>query len=179
MEGGGSAKLHLSNEVVVYREYDLISFNWGELETPDLQPQTVEEDRVWAVFGNYRFQFKNLKLLPKGYEPNEMNVVLAADDIAWPLIIRSREPGDRFIPSGMSNRKKLKDFFIDAKVPKRLRDQVPIISDGGRILWVVGYRVDERALPQASSAKLLQIIAEPLDERPKRMSRVKQKGKKE
>jgi tRNA(Ile)-lysidine synthase len=178
MEGGGSAKLHLSNEVIAYREYDYLSFSWGELETPELQEQSVEEDRVWAVFGNYRFQFKNLKLLPKGYEPSETNVILDADDITWPLTIRSREPGDRFIPSGMSNHKKLKAFFIDAKVPQRQRDQVPIIADGNRILWVVGYRVDERALPKESSAKLLQIIAEPVDDRPKRMVRVKQKGKK-
>lgn len=178
MEGGGSARLHLSNEVIAYREYGYLSFSWGELETPELQEQSVEEDRVWAVFGNYRFQFKNLKLLPKGYEPSETNVILDADDITWPLTIRSREPGDRFIPSGMSNHKKLKDFFIDAKVPQRQRDQVPIIADGNRILWVVGYRVDERALPKESSAKLLQIIAEPADDRPKRMVRVKQKGKK-
>jgi hypothetical protein len=55
---------------------------------------------------------------------------------------------------------------------------VPIIADGNRILWVVGYRVDERALPKESSSKLLQIIVEPVDDRPKRMVRVKQKGKK-
>ncbi len=179
MEGNGSAMLHLSNDVVVYREYDLISFSWGELEPPELQEQTVEEDRVWAVFGNHRFQFKNLKLLPQGYQPSAANVILDADEIAWPLVIRSREPGDRFIPSGMTSHKKLKDFFIDSKVPARQRDQVPIIADGNRILWVVGYRVDERALPKEDSTKLVQIIVEPADEKPKRMSRVKKRGKKQ
>lgn len=177
MEGGGSAQLHLSNDVVVYREYDLLSFSCGELEVPELQEQTVEEDRVWAVFGNYRFQFKNLKLLPKGYEPSETNVILDAEEIEWPLTIRSRKPGDRFIPSGMSNHKKLKDFFIDSKVPARQRDQVPIIADGDRILWVVGYRVDARALPREDSTKLVQIIVEPVDERPKRMMKVRKQGK--
>lgn len=178
MEGGGSAMLHLSNDVVVYREYDVLSFSCGELEVPELQEQTVEEDRVWAVFGNYRFQFKNLKLLPQSYEPSENNVILDADAINWPLTIRSRKPGDRFVPSGMNNHKKLKDFFIDSKVPQRLRDQVPIIADGERILWVVGYRVDERALPREGSTKLVQISVEPVDERPKRMVKVKKRGKK-
>ena len=44
----------------------------------------------------------------------------------------------------MSGTKKLQDFFVDEKIPKGLRDSVPILTDGDEILWVVGYRIDDR-----------------------------------
>ncbi|NLK50440.1 MAG: tRNA lysidine(34) synthetase TilS, partial [Candidatus Cloacimonetes bacterium] len=79
--------------------------------------------------------------------------------------------------AGMTQTKKLKDFFIDIKVPKRLRDQVPILCDGEKILWVVGHRVDARVLASEDSAKLLQIVVEPTNVKPKRPeSRIKQQG---
>jgi len=39
--------------------------------------------------------------------------------------------------------KKLKDFFIDSKVPKALRRRIPLLVSGDEIVWVVGYRIGE------------------------------------
>jgi tRNA(Ile)-lysidine synthase len=44
----------------------------------------------------------------------------------------------------MSGTKKLKDFFMDEKVPRTMRDSVPILTDENSILWVIGYRIDDR-----------------------------------
>lgn len=55
-----------------------------------------------------------------------------------------RKEGDRFIPLGMGGTKKVKDFFIDAKIPKGKRDLTPIIRNKLGIVWVAGYRIDER-----------------------------------
>lgn len=60
-----------------------------------------------------------------------------------PLIVRSRLPGDRFQPLGMAGNKKVKDFFIDAKVPRKARDEALIFCDAEEILWVGGYRQAE------------------------------------
>ena len=59
------------------------------------------------------------------------------------LSLRNRKPGDRFIPLGMKGSKKIKDYFIDEKISKDLRDKIPLLVDGENILWVVGYRTDE------------------------------------
>lgn len=62
-----------------------------------------------------------------------------------PLVnIRSRKPGDSFVPFGLKGRKKLQDFFVDEKIPASLRDRVPILFSGEDIVWVAGYRMDER-----------------------------------
>ncbi|MHC4914628.1 MAG: tRNA lysidine(34) synthetase TilS [Planctomycetota bacterium] len=61
------------------------------------------------------------------------------------LTCRTRRPGDRFHPLGAAGECKLKEFFINEKVPQRDRDSVPLLVLGGRILWVVGHRLSERA----------------------------------
>lgn len=60
------------------------------------------------------------------------------------LYIRNRRPGDKFLPLGMGGYKKLQDFFVDEKVPKSKRDNIPILTCGNDIVWVIGYRIDER-----------------------------------
>lgn len=58
-----------------------------------------------------------------------------------PLFVRSRRPGDKIAPRGMQGEKKVKDILIDKKVPRKLRDQVPIFCDSqGSILWLGGLR---------------------------------------
>jgi len=60
------------------------------------------------------------------------------------LLLRSRRDGDRFQPLGMRGTKKLKDFFIDEKIPRILRNRTPILVSGDEILWVVGYRISDK-----------------------------------
>lgn len=75
-----------------------------------------------------------------------------------PLCIRMRRPGDRFQPGGMQGTKKLKDFFIDQKVPQSERDRIPLLCDQQGILWVIGYRQSERARVTAATQHRLQVI---------------------
>ena len=60
-----------------------------------------------------------------------------------PLTVRNRRPGDRFQPYGMQGTKKIKDFLIDAKVPRYERDRIPLLVCGNEILWVIGYTTSE------------------------------------
>ncbi len=73
-----------------------------------------------------------------------VEVAIAADPVALPLAIRSRQRGDRFRPLGMEHRKKLQDFLVDRKIPREIRDSLPLVVDGeDRIVWVVGESVAE------------------------------------
>lgn len=66
--------------------------------------------------------------------------VLAARSLVMPLVVRNRRPGDRFRPLGLNGRKKLQDFFVDAKIARAARDTTPVVVDsGGRIIWVAGH----------------------------------------
>jgi len=70
--------------------------------------------------------------------------VIDYEKIKLPLRLRNRRDGDRFQPLGMKGTKKLKDFLIDLKVPLKQRDRIPLLTSGEQIVWVIGYRLDDR-----------------------------------
>ncbi len=88
---------------------------------------------------------------------------LDADRAGSDLSVRSWEPGDRFVPLGMRGRKKLQDFFVDAKVPRHGRSRVPLVVAAGQIAWVVGLRVDEGFKVTDSTRRILRLVAAPLE----------------
>ena len=53
--------------------------------------------------------------------------------------------------------KKLKDYMIDAKIPREWRDQIPLIVDGSHVMWVVGYRISEAYKVTQKTERILQI----------------------
>ena len=60
------------------------------------------------------------------------------------LVVRSRQPGDRMRPLGLGGEKKLQDVFVDRKVSRTDRDDVPIVTDiHDRIVWVAGHVLGE------------------------------------
>jgi tRNA(Ile)-lysidine synthase len=71
--------------------------------------------------------------------------LLDYDAMDFPLAIRSFRPGDRFQPLGMEGEKKVKDLFIDCKIPAVQRRQIPLLFKEDQLLWVVGVRIDHRA----------------------------------
>jgi tRNA(Ile)-lysidine synthase len=79
-------------------------------------------------------------------EPAEGFVAcLDLDEAGSDLVVRRRKAGDRFQPLGMGESKKLQDFMVDAKIPRSWRDRVPLVCSAEGILWVVGWRIAERA----------------------------------
>ncbi|HOZ01141.1 MAG TPA: tRNA lysidine(34) synthetase TilS, partial [Candidatus Syntrophosphaera sp.] len=121
-----------------------------------------------AVWGDYRFSFKILKVLPEHRLEDGDHVYLDADKVHFPFTIRSRKPGDRFMPLGMTQTQKLKEFFINNKVPKFEREKVPVFDDGGKIFWIAGYRLDARAAIGPDSTRFLHISSERVHEKPMR-----------
>ncbi len=69
------------------------------------------------------------------------------------IIIRNRRSGDKFYPSGMNGSKKIKEYFIDKKIPKGKRDIIPVIEIDGNIA-AVGDRVDKRFLFENSGIRI-------------------------
>lgn len=88
------------------------------------------------------------------------SAVFAWDELSPPLYVRTRADGDVFRPAGLGGSKKLKEFFIDAKVPRRRRDGVPVIADSRGILWLAGLRQAERGRAGAGTQQFLQLIME-------------------
>ena len=86
-----------------------------------------------------------------------MDAHLDYDSLGGGLSVRPRAPGDRFQPLGMARAKKLQDFMVDAKIPRGLRDQIPLVVSPRGIVWVVGYRIADWARITDETARQLQL----------------------
>ncbi|MDD2230745.1 MAG: tRNA lysidine(34) synthetase TilS [Candidatus Cloacimonetes bacterium] len=167
----GSKQLHLTLGVKVKKIYGELHLYQKEDSATSLEEELeIDMDRARAVYGDYRFSFKYLRVEPKDYfvDGGTYHILIDADKVKYPFKIRFRKPGDRFIPFGMKHFKRIKEFFIDGKVPKYDRELVPIMDDGEKLFWIVGHRVDERVRFDENTTHYLQIIAEPTQTKPKR-----------
>jgi tRNA(Ile)-lysidine synthase len=73
------------------------------------------------------------------------------------LCVRKRRPGDRFQPLGMNMPKKLHEFMVDAKIPRSWRGRIPIVCTPRQIIWVVGWRIDDRVKLAEASKEILRL----------------------
>jgi tRNA(Ile)-lysidine synthase len=94
---------------------------------------------------------------PRGEGKGE--VEFDAAQVAFPLELRTFRPGDRFRPSGMAGRRKLKEYFIDAKIEREERQLLPLVADA-EVLWLVGRRRCEGRRPRAAQP-VLRLVAGP------------------
>jgi tRNA(Ile)-lysidine synthase len=81
--------------------------------------------------------------------------VIDYDMISFPLYVRGRKSGDFFCPAEFARRKKLQDFFVDSKVPRDERPAIPLVTTREDIVWVAGYRMDERFKASEKTKKFL------------------------
>jgi len=89
--------------------------------------------------------------------PNQASLDVTVTGLG--LTIRRQRPGDRLRPLGLGGEKKLQDIFVDAKLPARERDGIPIVCAGGQIAWVVGHCIDERFALTPTSSRALHLVA--------------------
>jgi tRNA(Ile)-lysidine synthase len=73
------------------------------------------------------------------------------------LCVRKRRPGDRFQPLGMKMPKKLHEFMVDAKIPRSWRGRIPIVCSPQQIIWVAGWRIDDRVKLTEASKEILRL----------------------
>jgi tRNA(Ile)-lysidine synthase len=150
------------------REYDELLLARGTPE-PDPAPaaEAVDPDRPAEV----RWEGRRLRWGPGPAvvpDPGEEDrAVFDREALVPPLRVRPARPGDRLEPAGMPGSRKLQDLFTDQKVPRHLRDRIPVLCDNGgprgeeRILWVIGRRRSKHAPVGPETARAVVFHAEP------------------
>ena len=77
------------------------------------------------------------------------------DRLIFPLIIRNPKSGDRYSPLGMNGTQKLKNYFINAKVPRSQRKYIPILVSGDHIIWIAGHRLSHISRIRSVTKRIL------------------------
>ena len=79
------------------------------------------------------------------------------DLLDFPLKVRTRCPGDRFVPLGHKSEKKLKDFLSDQKIDRKRRDNLPLILSKDKIIWLAPLRISDEFKVTGATKKILKI----------------------
>lgn len=107
-----------------------------------------------------KMQFLDGKHKEKILRKNKFIKYFDYDKLNNDIILRYRRNGDRFFPLGMKGRKKIKDYFMDLKIPQDERSKIPMICFGDSIAWVIGYGISEKYRIKDTTKTILQIIIE-------------------
>jgi tRNA(Ile)-lysidine synthase len=92
--------------------------------------------------------------------PQSSNIAcLDADRISFPVIIRKWKHGDSFYPLGMKQKKKLSDYFVDSKYSIPAKEFCWILESGGKIVWIINDRIDNRfrITPSTKNALIIKV----------------------
>lgn len=146
--------LDLPGGKVIVNNYGYLNFAVENIiEKINLQPEVLTLGKNFTSYGVFT--------LSKGYrDVSNHSVNIDFDKVKGNISIRYRKNGDAFVPLGMKGIKKLKDFFIDEKVARDLRDRVPVIIDEEKILWVCGYRMSDEVKITGDTENILNLRRE-------------------
>lgn len=137
-------KFHFSNDIVLRTNYDEIIIEKSKESDKITYSYDIDVPGAISLDNGYYFETKIIIKDDNFVMEKAKNVrYFDFDKVKGNLKIRNRREGDRFVPFGMRGSKKLKDYFIDEKVPRDLRDRIPLVVDDENILWVVGYRTND------------------------------------
>ncbi|MDX9903047.1 MAG: tRNA lysidine(34) synthetase TilS [Bacteroidales bacterium] len=107
---------------------------------PDQLFHSIDDMHISGLFTDLRV------ILPSDepFPPGRLTACVDLGLITFPVKVRQWEPGDRFRPLGMTRMKKISDFLIDLKVPATAKEKVLLLLSGDEVVWVMGYRIDDR-----------------------------------
>mgnify|MGYP004529941049 FL=1 len=128
-----NSKICLPHNVQVIKSYDEVLFTKEVKETI-----------------SYEMELIKYALLPNGHkievvddEESNNNDVCRIDssEVSFPLYVRTRKLGDKMFLKKIDGYKKVKDIFIDCKIPTKDRDKWPIVVDSkDKIIWIPGVK---------------------------------------
>ncbi|MBS3756837.1 MAG: tRNA lysidine(34) synthetase TilS [Desulfobacterales bacterium] len=121
----------------------------------------AESVRIREIPARMLFQQLGIHDIESRFDPESQTALMDLDRVRFPLIIRNPRPGDRFVPLGMHGSVKIKDFFINNKVPPPVRARVPLVESADEIIWVGGMRIAEGVKITGTTKSVLKIALFP------------------
>ena len=133
----------------------------GRIADEDTCMTQVEQGVLRSYCGSsvLHYEYCDIDMIDSVTTPDNVALV-DADKLRFPLTLRRWQQGDWFVPFGMSGRKKVSDFLIDAKVSMAEKSRQFVLLSGDDVVWVVGRRADDRFRLTRQTENVLKITRE-------------------
>ncbi len=126
-------RLSLPQNLQVIREYDELYFKEIDKEKSSF---IIELETLTKLPNG-----DTIEIIKESSDNSNFTTRLNSETLSLPLYIRTRQKGDRISVKNMAGTKKIKEIFIDEKIPSSLRDTYPLVVDKeGKIVWIPGLR---------------------------------------
>lgn len=93
----------------------------------------------------------------KGIRGSSLTQFFDYDRLNEGINVRKRKEGDYFKPINSNGTKKLKEYFIDNKIPREMRDNIPLIARESEIIWIVGYKISDKFKVTENTKRVLRL----------------------
>ena len=156
-------KINLTNNIICENLYGNIVLSKNDNKYYNSCVKTeikLDKDNIIEniEFNNYIINFEVIENKKKEkFTKNNLIKLFNYDKIEKEILIRYRKDGDKIIPLGMSGSKKVKDIFINSKVPREERDNTPILCFDDKISWIVGYKTSQLFKIDSDTKMILKI----------------------
>ena len=133
----------------------------GRIADEDTCMTQVEQGVLRSYCGSsvLHYEYCDIDMIDSVTTPDNVALV-DADKLRFPLTLRRWQQGDWFVPFGMSGRKKVSDFLIDAKVSMAEKSRQFVLLSGDDVVWLVGRRADDRFRLTRQTENVLKITRE-------------------
>jgi len=136
-----------------------LSIDRNDLVIKQLSQEPFKSIDINSLADTKKQKFITFKKLKKFELPENNEFIVNNKNLIFPLTIRTKQTGDKFQPFGMKNFKLLSDFFKDQKLDSYEKENCKLLVNGnGDIMWVAGYRSDERYRANSKDMDLLKLV---------------------
>ncbi|MCW3489144.1 tRNA lysidine(34) synthetase TilS [Dethiobacter alkaliphilus] len=139
-----SAQLTLPDEVRAWRQYHRLCIGRPEAESEIESIEVVLPGQTCLKSVGQKIEAEIRPVQEVSLPSSDRNqACLDLDRLKMPLVVRRRKPGDRMHPLGAPGKRKVKKVLADRKVPRRQREEVPLVLSGEEIAWLGGVEIAE------------------------------------
>lgn len=151
LEDRKQGKIFFSEKFMLNIDRDVLILGVSDLRW---EPALIQKEDIQMAYKHGIYDILHVKD-EFSLDRNPENAMFDLDKLIFPLKLRRWEDGDKIVPLGMKNEKKISDLLIDLKVPLIEKKKTAVLLSGEEVIWVVGIRLSERFKCDAHTRNVL------------------------